>query len=55
MGACERPLEHRLDVRLADDVADDAAELAAQEAQLPMMAFELLGVGIAPRQHGGAL
>jgi hypothetical protein len=37
------------------DVADDTAEPAAQDAQLAMMALELLGVGIAARHHGGAL
>ena len=58
-GACERPLEHRLDVGLAGDlaadVADDTTKPAAQDAQLAMMALELFGVGIAPRHHGGAL
>src|ERR1017187_6679362 len=36
---------------LAADVADDAAEARAQEAQLPTMTVELLGVGVAPRHH----
>ena len=58
-GACERPVEHRLDVRLAGDlaadVADDTTKPAAHDAQLVMMALELFGVGIAPRHHGGAL
>ena len=58
-GACERPLEYLLQGRLAGDlaadVADDAAEPRAQDAQLPAMAVELLGVGIAPRHHGRML
>ena len=52
VGAHERPFQRRFDLwpagDLASDVADDAAELGAQQAQLPMVAFELLGVGIAP-------
>ena len=54
-GARERPLECLLQDRLAGDlaadVADDAAEPRAQEAQLPTVAVELLGVGVAPRHH----
>ena len=59
VGAREGPFERRFDVcpagDLASDVANDAAEPGAQQAQLPMVAFELLGVGIAPRHHRGAL
>ena len=54
-GARKRPLrmppQGRLAGDLAADVADDAAEPRAQNAQLPAMALELLGVGIAPRHH----
>jgi hypothetical protein len=39
---------------LAADVADDAAEPAAQQAQLAMVALELLGMGIAGSHHGRA-
>ena len=59
VGAREGPFQRRFDLcpagDLASDVADDAAEPGAQQAQLPMVAFELLGVGIAPRHHRGAL
>ena len=40
---------------LAADVADDPTEPGAQDAQLAMVALELLGVGVAPRHHRGAL
>jgi hypothetical protein len=39
---------------LATDVANEAAEPRAQEAQLPLLAQELSGMGIAARHHGGA-
>ena len=58
-GAGERPSKCLLQCRLADDfaayVADDAAEPRAQDAQLPAMAVELLGVGVAARHHGCVL
>src|SRR5579859_4881686 len=48
-GTRERPLECLLQGRLAGDlaanVADNAAEPRAQDAQLPAIAVELLGVG----------
>jgi hypothetical protein len=51
-GARERGFERHLDVLLAGeiaaDVADRPAEPGAQDAQLPTMAVELFGVGIAP-------
>ena len=40
---------------LAADVADQPAEPGAQDAQLPTVAVELLGMGIAPRHHRRAL
>ena len=40
---------------LAADVADDPPEPAAQQAQLPMMPLELLGMGIAGSHHGCTL
>ena len=39
---------------LAADVADDPPEPAAQQAQLAMVALELLGMGIAGSHHGRA-
>ena len=49
-GAGKRPLECPLQGRLASylaaDVADDAAKPRAQDAQLPAMAVELLGVNV---------
>jgi hypothetical protein len=36
---------------LATDVADEAAEPRSQAAQLPPMALELFGVGIASCHH----
>src|SRR5579859_2977895 len=57
-GACQRPLKHRFKLRLVDDVAADVADKAAepstQEAQLPLVALELFGMGIAARHQGGA-
>ena len=54
-GARNQPLEYGLKVGLAGDlagdVADDAAQPHARNAQLPAMAVELLGVGVAPRHH----
>ena len=51
----ERRIEHRLELGLASDlaadVADQPAQPGAQEAHLPMVAVELLGVGIASRHH----
>ena len=47
----ENLLQRQLAGDLAGDVADDAAEPRAQDAQLPAMAVELLGVGVAPRHH----
>ena len=47
----ERLLENRLPFDLASDVADDPAEPAAQQAHLPLMPLELLGMGVAPRHH----
>src|SRR6266576_2909046 len=59
IGAREWPLEHGLKLSLAADVAanvtDDPAKPGAQQAQLPAMTVELLGMGIAPRHHRGAL
>src|SRR6516162_738946 len=40
---------------LAADVADDPAQPAAQQAQLAMVALELLGMGIARSHHRRAL
>ena len=57
--ARERRFEGRLEFGtsfdLAADVADDPAEPAAQQAQLAMVALELLGMGIAGSHHGRAL
>ena len=57
-GACQRPSKHRFKLRLAGDlaadVANEATEPCAQEAQLPLVALELFGMGIAARHHGGA-
>jgi hypothetical protein len=54
-GPRERALEGRLDglaaSDLAPDIADQPARASAQEAHFPMMAVELLGVGITPRHH----
>jgi len=54
-GASKRGFERRRDVLpagdLAADVADQPAEPGAQDAQLPTVAIELFGVGIAPRHH----
>src|SRR5476651_2876283 len=54
-GPRERALESRFDglvaCDLAADVADQPAQPGAQEAHLPMVAVELLGVGIASRHH----
>jgi hypothetical protein len=51
-----RPFEDRREFwpfgDLAADVADDPAEPAAQQAQLAMVALELLGMGIAGSHHG---
>lgn len=47
----ERVLEHGLTFDLAADIADDPAQPAAQDAQLPLMPLELLGMGVAPRHH----
>ena len=59
MARDERPGERRLKLGLARDlaadVADDAAEPRAQDAQLPTVAVELLGMGVAPRHHRRAL
>src|SRR6516225_6850228 len=59
IGARERPLEHGLKISLAADVAanvtDDPAKPGAQQAQLPAVTVELLGMGIAPRHHRRAL
>ena len=48
-------LERCLPFDLAADIADDAAEPALQDAQLPLMPLELLGMGIAARHHRGSL
>ena len=54
-GARERGFERGRDVLppgdLTADVADQSAEPGAQDAQLPTVAVELFGVGIAPRHH----
>ena len=59
IGAREWPLEHGLKISLAADLAadvtDDPAKPGAQQAQLPALTVELLGMGIAPRQHRGTL
>jgi hypothetical protein len=56
-GACQRPLKHsfkrRLAADLAADLANEAAEPCAQEAQWPLVALELFGMGIATPRHGG--
>src|SRR6476469_9440387 len=58
-GAGERDFERSRDALLATDfaadVADQPAEPGAQEAQLPTVAIELLGVSIASRHHRRAL
>src|SRR5206468_11170911 len=51
----EGVLEPGLTFDLAADIADDPAQPAAQDAQLPLMPFELLGMGVAPRHHGRGL
>ena len=55
-GAPQRPPNHRLKLRLAGnlatDVANEVAEPCAQEAQLPLVALELFGMGIAVGHHG---
>lgn len=48
----ERVLERSLTFDFAADIADDPAQPAAQNAQLPVMPLELLGMGVAPRHHG---
>jgi hypothetical protein len=57
--ARQRPFEARLEFGpsgdLAADVADDPTEPAAQQAQLAMVALELLGMGIARSHHRRAL
>ena len=50
-GLRERFFQRRLAFDLAADVADQPPEPRAQEAQLPAMTLELLGVGVAPRHH----
>jgi hypothetical protein len=50
----EGRLEFGTSFNLAADVADDPAEPAAQQAQLAMVALELLGMGIAGSHHGRA-
>src|SRR5246127_2616843 len=59
LGARERPLEHGLKISLAADLAadvtDDPTKPGAQQTQLPAVTVELLGMGIAPRHHCGAL
>lgn len=47
----ERSLEFWLAGNLAADVEDQAAEPRPQQAQLPTMALELFGVGIASCHH----
>jgi hypothetical protein len=53
--ARDRRFEDRLDLGpsddLAADVADDPTDPAAQQAQLAMVALELLGMGIARSHH----
>ena len=51
----ERLLKRRLPFDLAANIADDPAKPAAQDAQLPLMPLELLGMGIAARHHRGGL
>lgn len=46
-------LEHGLAFDLAADVADDPAQPAAQDAQLPLMPLELLGMSVAAHHHRG--
>lgn len=54
-GLRKRLLEGRLELALAfdlaADVADEATKPRSQQAQLPSMALELLGVGIAGSHH----
>lgn len=47
----ERVLKHSLTFDLAVDIADDPTQSAAQDAQLPLMPLELLGMGVASRDH----
>jgi len=54
-GLVEGGLEVVLAADLAADIADQPAEAGAQEAQLAMVAVELLGVGVAAGHQGGAL
>jgi hypothetical protein len=51
----ERLLQRWLALDFAADVADDPAQPAAQDAQLPLMPLELLGMGIAARHHRSSL
>lgn len=44
-------LEHGLTFGRAAGIAEDPAQPAAQNAQLPLMALELLGVGVASRHR----
>jgi hypothetical protein len=57
--ARDRRFEDRLELGpsgdLTADVADDPTEPAAQQAQLAMVALELLGMGIARSHHRRAL
>jgi hypothetical protein len=48
-------LQYRLALAPAADLADDPAEPAAQNAQLPLMPLELLGMSVAARHHRGGL
>jgi hypothetical protein len=58
-GTRQRDCKGRLDVGvagdLATDVRDQPAQTRAQDARLPAVTVELLGVGIAPRHHRRAL
>jgi hypothetical protein len=56
-GARQRPSKHSFKLRLigdlAADVADEVAEPDAQEAQLPLVALELVWHGHGDRHHNG--
>jgi hypothetical protein len=48
-------LQYRLALAPAADLADDPAQPAAQNAQLPLMPLEFLGMSVAARHHRGGL
>ena len=52
---CKCRFEPAVALDLAADVADHAAEIGPHRLELPVVAFELLGVGIALMQDQGEL